>query len=119
MGEGRLLAEELEERLEAVFAARTYGELDAVVADLPAPRPRRQPARRQVSVAHLVVGGAVVMFALPVLIAVVIATVVLAFTGFAAMWVVWLAIAWFVFGHRRVRYASRRGPHWTRFSAPP
>ena len=65
MGEGRLLAEELEERLEAVFTARTYGELDAVVADLPAPRPRRQPARRQVSVAHLVVGGAVAMFALP------------------------------------------------------
>ena len=58
MGEGRLLAEELEERLEAVFTARTYGELDAVVADLPAPRPRRQPARRQVSVAHLVVGVA-------------------------------------------------------------
>ena len=55
MGEGRLLAEELEERLEAVFAARTYGELDAVVADLPAPWPRREPARparRQVSVAH-------------------------------------------------------------------
>ena len=115
MGEGRLLAEELEERLEAVFAARTYGELDAVVADLPVPRQRRQPARRQLSVAHLVVGGVLVMCVLPVLVAVVIATVVIAFTGFAAMWVVWLAIAWFVFGHRRVRYASRRGPHWTRF----
>src|SRR5579871_4656935 len=41
--EGRLMAEELEERLEAVFAARTYGELDAIVADLPgAPAPRRE-----------------------------------------------------------------------------
>jgi hypothetical protein len=115
MGEGRLLAEELEERLEAVFAARTYGELDAVVADLPTPRPRRQPARRQLSVTHVVVGGALVMFVLPVLIAMVIAVAVIAFTGFAAAWVLWLAIAWFVFGHRRVRYASRRGPHWTRF----
>jgi uncharacterized protein DUF1707 len=115
MGEGRLLAEELEERLEAVFAARTYGELDAVVADLPAPRPRRQPARRQLSLAHLVVGGILVMCVLPVLVALVIATLVIAFTGFAAMWVVWLAIAWFVFGHRRARYMSRRGPHWTRF----
>jgi len=115
MGEGRLLAEELEERLEAVFASRTYGELDAVVADLPVPRPRRQPARRQVSVGHLVVGGALVMFALPVLVAFAVAAVVLAFTGFAAMWVVWLAIAWFVFGHRRPRYMARRGPHWTRF----
>ena len=115
MGEGRLLAEELEERLEAVFAARTYGELDAVVADLPVPRPRRQPARRQVTLAHWIVGGALVMFALPVLVALAVAAVVLAFTGFAALWVVWLALAWFVFGHRRVRYASRRGPHWTRF----
>lgn len=33
--EGRLLAEELEHRLGAAFSARTYGELDAVVADLP------------------------------------------------------------------------------------
>ena len=33
--EGRLTAEELEERLHAAFAARTYGELDPVLADLP------------------------------------------------------------------------------------
>jgi hypothetical protein len=32
--EGRLLAEELEQRLEAAFSARTYGELDLVVSDL-------------------------------------------------------------------------------------
>jgi sterol desaturase/sphingolipid hydroxylase (fatty acid hydroxylase superfamily) len=115
MGEGRLLAEELEERLEAVFAARTYGELDAVVADLPVPRPRRQPARRQLSPAHLMIAGALVMFAMPVLVAVAIAAVVLAFTGFAAMWALWLVLAWFFFGHRRMRYASRRRVHWTRF----
>ena len=34
-GEGRLLAEELEHRLGSALSARTYGELDAVVADLP------------------------------------------------------------------------------------
>jgi Domain of unknown function (DUF1707) len=34
--EGRLTANELEERLEALYSARTYGELDALVADLPA-----------------------------------------------------------------------------------
>ena len=34
--EGRLLGEELEDRLGALFSARTYGELDALVADLPA-----------------------------------------------------------------------------------
>jgi hypothetical protein len=33
--EGRLVADELERRLETTFSARTYGELDAVVADLP------------------------------------------------------------------------------------
>jgi Domain of unknown function (DUF1707) len=34
-GEGRLLLEELDERLERAYAARTYGDLDAVLADLP------------------------------------------------------------------------------------
>jgi len=33
--EGRLSADELEERLEALYGARTYGELDALLADLP------------------------------------------------------------------------------------
>ncbi len=33
--EGRLSQDELEERLEALYAARTYGELDALFADLP------------------------------------------------------------------------------------
>ena len=35
-GEGRLEPDELEERLHATLRARTYGELDRVVADLPA-----------------------------------------------------------------------------------
>ena len=44
--EGRLEAEEFEERLATTFSARTYGELDRVVADLPAPPAprRREPA---------------------------------------------------------------------------
>lgn len=41
--EGRLSANELDERLEVLFAARTYGELDALLADLPVSRsPRRE-----------------------------------------------------------------------------
>jgi Domain of unknown function (DUF1707) len=47
MMEGRLLADELEERLGAAFSARTYGELDALVADLPA-TPSRHRARPSV-----------------------------------------------------------------------
>jgi hypothetical protein len=33
--EGRLTAHELEQRLEALYRTRTYGELDSLVADLP------------------------------------------------------------------------------------
>lgn len=35
-GDGRLSIEELDERVEAALTARTYGELEALVADLPA-----------------------------------------------------------------------------------
>ena len=35
-GDGRLTAEELDERLEAALTARTYGELAALTTDLPA-----------------------------------------------------------------------------------
>jgi hypothetical protein len=37
-GDGRLTADELDERIEGALAARTYGELTALTADLPAPR---------------------------------------------------------------------------------
>jgi uncharacterized protein DUF1707 len=36
-GDGRLTAEELDERLEIALTARTYGQLDALVKDLPVP----------------------------------------------------------------------------------
>jgi hypothetical protein len=44
--EGRLDTTELEERVERCYAAKTRGELDAVTADLPGPRRRRQDRRR-------------------------------------------------------------------------
>src|SRR5690348_15701544 len=37
--DGRLTVEEFDARLDACFAARTFGDLDAVVDDLPAPSP--------------------------------------------------------------------------------
>jgi uncharacterized protein DUF1707 len=49
---GRLTAEEFEERLDRVFAAKTLGDLDALLADLPAidlyqlPSAGIRPARR-------------------------------------------------------------------------
>jgi hypothetical protein len=48
-GEGRLTADELEERLESAFGARTQADLVPLTADLPrATRPGR-PGRRRVS----------------------------------------------------------------------
>jgi len=47
--EGRIAAEELEQRVSAALKARTYGELDATVVDLPGQgiqRPHREPRRR-------------------------------------------------------------------------
>ena len=42
-GDGRLTAEELDERLEQAMTARTYGELARLVADLPAAGPAASP----------------------------------------------------------------------------
>jgi hypothetical protein len=45
--EGRLSAEELEGRLGRAFGARTRGDLEAVVADLPSPRRRSSRSGRR------------------------------------------------------------------------
>ena len=100
--EGRLVAEELEERLGAVFSARTYGELDAVVADLPAERTQRS------ATTPLLVKGAfavaVVMAALAVA-----AMVALVLVGLAGAWMAWVVIAWVFLGRsgRRHRHMGR------------
>jgi hypothetical protein len=44
--EGRLSADELGERLEALYSARTYGELDVLLADLPVSSSPDQPRVR-------------------------------------------------------------------------
>ena len=45
--QGRLTVDELDERLDRVYAARTVGELAPIVSDLPAPRrPRLRGAAR-------------------------------------------------------------------------
>jgi hypothetical protein len=41
--EGRLDLDELTERLDAAYRAKTFGELAAVTSDLPTPRPRSRP----------------------------------------------------------------------------
>ena len=49
-GDGRLSIAELQDRLDALYAAKTYGELEPVVADLPdAGRPAAHLAPKQTS----------------------------------------------------------------------
>jgi hypothetical protein len=60
--EGRLTPDELEERLEVLYRSRTYGELDALVADLPARRPPRAVRPRPWWLGAAVAGA--VLFAL-------------------------------------------------------
>lgn len=43
-GDGRLSMEELDERLEAVYAAKTYAELEPITRDLPTPDSANMPA---------------------------------------------------------------------------
>jgi hypothetical protein len=83
-GEGRLDAEELEQRLEVALSARTLGELEAVVADLPRQRPaaaavRPQPElRRFLAVSILLVA-------------------IWALTGMGYFWPVWPILGWGMF----------------------
>jgi Domain of unknown function (DUF1707) len=45
--EGRIASDELEHRVSTALKARTYGELEATVADLPGPRSRTAPTQRR------------------------------------------------------------------------
>jgi hypothetical protein len=102
--EGRLLTEELEQRLEAALSARTYGQLNAVVADLPG---RRLATPAETHKLAWVPPAMAIAIAVPVALAV-IAAVVLAVTGGLAMWVLWLAAGWWFLGRRgRRRYGAR------------
>ena len=109
--EGRLLAEELEERLERLFASRTYGELDAIVADLPG---RATPQRaRPRALARVAAVPAPVLFVVgPIAIMLAVAAVVV-FAALFAAWATILTVAWLVFGHGRPSYRPgyRRSMH--------
>jgi hypothetical protein len=102
--EGRLLADELEERLGAVFSARTYGELDAVVADLPRREvaERRSRGRRGLQVVRSLPPAALILL-IPLMVVVAAVAVAVAATVFA-LWVAIFVITLGAFGHRRGRY---------------
>lgn len=98
--EGRLAAHELEERLGRVFAARTYGELEVTVADLPSTaRARRRPASRR-AIGLLRAHPALLLLAIPVLL-IAVATLI-------AITVLWAVISLLVL------LAGRRGLPYSR-----
>jgi hypothetical protein len=99
--EGRLAAEELEERLGLALCARTYGELDAVVADLPAERGRRRDTVPLWAQATLVLAAALAVLVVAAVLAAVL-------VGLAGAWVAWMVIGWLCFG-RRGRHVRRTG----------
>jgi hypothetical protein len=114
--EGRLDPDELDQRLHIALRARTYGELEQLVDDLPvAPGPwSRHPRWR----ARSATGLAVRVLGLVVVAAVVVAVMVLA----AAWWIFWVAVWFAMCGRRRRlvppprRRATRRPPSryiWT------
>ena len=111
--EGRLLTEELEERLGAAFSARTYGDLDHVVADLPAPQEKGHETPLWVK-ATLALAILVAMLA-------VLAVVALVLIGLAGAWLVWVFIAWMCMGggrRRGVTGHSRRQIHHYAYRTP-
>ncbi len=127
--EGRILAHELEERVAQALRARTYGELDLLVADLPrsgAPE-RQRSTTLSLARSHPVVA---VILLVTVTLTIFITAAVLAFSGVGFLLVI-LALTrfgpWSRGGGPRGRYGgygyggqryggSRRGrsPHWVR-----
>jgi len=107
--EGRLLTEELEHRLGTAFSARTYGELEPLVADLPrdvVPRRRQSPSLPPFAVA---LG---VLLLMPVVVAVVISLIVLVASMFA-LWAVVAVIVMWMFGRRPPAFPGRYyARHW-------
>jgi hypothetical protein len=94
-----------------VFSARTYGELESIVVDLPGPRQRRAPAARRWLAPAVALAIALVALAM-------VLAVLLVFAGLLlAGWAVWLAVGWLLLGrgrvHHRVRY--RRSVHGGRW----
>jgi uncharacterized membrane protein YdbT with pleckstrin-like domain len=109
-GEGRLRTEELEERLETALSARTYGQLDSLLRDLPGRRLVVPSQPRSPSV-----GRTALALTLAVATTVVVAiAVVFIVTGVFAGWLLWIIAGWFFFGRRRRHALGVHGGRYAR-----
>lgn len=118
--EGRITTEELEHRLSRAFKARTYGELDSVIADLPRPVARRRRGRAaragRLAARHPVAAIVVASLAVAAVAVTVAMLVVL-----ATAWAGWIVFAWIFLGSRRcgLRWARRHRLPAAQYSALP
>lgn len=97
-----MLGDELEQRLAAALRARTYAELDPLLADLPGRAVADGRERGRLPVAARVLSTAVIVLA----VLSVMAVAVMVITGLFAAWALWAIFAWWFFG--RGRCASHR-----------
>jgi Domain of unknown function (DUF1707) len=109
--EGRLTADELDERVGHAYSAVTVGELDRLVADLPGPPGRPQfvrPARRGPNPAPLVL-AACFLLALPFMLGTALWVVfAVAVAVFATVAVLAIALAPFILAIGLIAMAARR-----------
>ena len=101
-GQGRLTVDELDERLDRVYAARTVGELAPIVSDLPSPHRPRPPRRRARPRPELAAFLAVNLMLI----------VIWAATGAGYFWPIWPLLGWGLgiigpFGACRVAHRHR------------
>ena len=97
---GQLDIHEFDDRVRSVWAARTRGELERVIADLPAPPPAAAPARRSSRQVFSDTGGGVTMRILTIIWAAILAVNVVVWGLVSATddeavypWPIWLAPA--------------------------
>lgn len=95
--DGRIQADELEHRLGVALSARTYGELDAIVADLPRDRAVAQPRRRQIRLHPAAIAALLVLFPLAVALA---TALLVAVAMLVTAWAVVVTLAAMVLGPR-------------------
>jgi hypothetical protein len=97
--QGRLTVDELDQRLDRVYTARTRGELAPVVADLPAPREAPRSPRRREPLAHALV---------PYLAVNLVLIAIWAATGAGYFWPIWPLLGW---GMGLMGPCARAWPH--------
>ncbi|MEV6767922.1 DUF1707 domain-containing protein [Nocardia sp. NPDC051030] len=95
MDEGRLNLHEFDERLQQVYAAKTYGELTPVLSDLPAVKNSRVPGSR----AQATTGGGVVptwvkIMWTPWVFVNALCLLTWVATGAGYFWPFWVAVPW-------------------------